>query len=314
MKPTLVVSACLLGESVRWNATAATCRWVVDELSKFVNFITICPEVMMGLGVPRPTIRLGRYDAEDESNLLVETKTNKDHTQLAIATKEQVLMRSTNVEGFILKAKSPSCGIEKVKLYNLENGHSINHKQKGFFAQSLMDTYPDAGYVDEGRLINPQLREHFVIVIFALFNLKNIEKKLSALQKFHAEYKYLLMAFGPQALKRLGKLCADQKGKTFDEIYDEYYLTFSEAIKRPFNVGRVYNTLVHIYGYFKKVISENDRKHILELLDTYHRGQLPMSVPLELLYFLSKKYELSYLQEQKIFMPYPKEMALRRFI
>lgn len=313
-RPTLVVSACLMGESVRWNATAATCRWIVDELSKFTNIITICPEMMMGLGVPRPTIRLGRLIPEDDQNLLVETKTGMDHTDLANKTIDKVIEKGRNAEGFILKAKSPSCGIEKVKLYNLSSGHSIDHKQKGIFAASLMENYPDAGYVDEGRLVNPLLREHFVIVVFALFNLKNIDRKISALQKFHAQYKYLLMAFAPSDLKKLGNICADHNGKSFEEVYDSYYEIFSSALRKPFNVGRVYNTLVHIYGYFKKVISEKDKKHIMALLDDYHKGQIPMTVPLELLHFLAQKYELNYLLDQKIFTPYPKELGLRRFI
>ncbi|EQC48558.1 PF04463 family protein [Bacteriovorax sp. BSW11_IV] len=313
-KPTIVVSACLMGDSVRWNSTAATCRFITNELANHVNIITICPEMMMGLGVPRPAIRQGVHLSDPHKKLIVESKSSRDHTELVEATKAPVVEKCHNVEGFIMKAKSPSCGLEKVKLYNLDNGHSIDHRQKGVFAEVLMDTFKDASFIDEGRLIDHHLREHFVIGIFSLFNLKSIEPSLSSLQKFHAEYKYLLMSYNSYALKKLGDLCANRNNDSFESVYDKYYELFSQTIKLPLDTGKVYNTLVHIYGYFKKIVDDKEKHHILGLLDQYKRGSLPMTVPLEILNYLTKKYEVKYLAAQKIFAPYPEELALRRFI
>ncbi|MDD0851500.1 DUF523 and DUF1722 domain-containing protein [Halobacteriovorax sp. GB3] len=310
-KPTILVSSCLMGDAVRWNSTGASCKWLVHSLSKHVNIQKVCPEMMMGLGVPRKTIRLV-HSGTDEIRV-VESKGSGEHTKSAFDTIPEVVKHGKSVDGFILKSKSPSCGLERVKVYNTKTGHP-DKSSVGLFAKALREEYSDCAFIDEGRLNDYRLREHFVTHLFALHRLKTIEPKISALQEFHAKNKYLIMCYKHSRVSELGRICSKGGKEDFSKLYLEYFELFSRTLSEPAPQGQIYSTLQHIYGYFKKVLDPKEKKHILNVVDDYKRGRVPMTIPLEILRFLTTKYDMSYLSDQCLFDPYPESLSLRRFI
>jgi uncharacterized protein YbgA (DUF1722 family)/uncharacterized protein YbbK (DUF523 family) len=314
-RPLIAVSACLLGQPVRHNGNHCEEAWLVEELSKFVDFYPICPEVEMKLGVPREEIHLV-YENGDKNNISIRTKTTKENlTSLAHQTYQEMNAKLSlkSIDGFILTKKSPSCGLDNVKTVNIDDSQS-SVPRTGLFAKYICDLYPLAPKIDSGRIRNLELREHFIKNVFAHFRFKNLDQSTSGLQEFHKKYKYVIMDHSSDDLKKLGSIASNSKKLSSTENYEQYYIQFFTTLKNVATVKKRMNTLMHLLGYFKKDLSKDEKKEILIMFNEFRDGILNHMTPQRFFEFLTKKYQEKYLSEQYFFSPYPKEMKISKHI
>ncbi len=299
-KPRVGISACLLGQKVRHNGEDKRNDWLVDMLGKFVTWVPLCPEVEMGLGVPRKTMRLkGRVE---DPQLLVKG-TEENLTALAHETARRMMAGRLELDSYIFKKDSPSCGLERVKIYGRND--SPSRSAVGLYAQAVKERFPTIPMIEEGRLSDPRQRELYVIKLFAFLKLKNLEPKTAAVQKFHQYYKLLLMAHAPDRYQALGNIAANSRKKRAAELLADYRPLFLAAISRAPTRKQWINVLQHVFGYFKDKISGKEKKQIIAMIEEYRRGELPLIALLTLLKFLAQKHSVAYLEEQAIFHPYP---------
>jgi uncharacterized protein YbgA (DUF1722 family)/uncharacterized protein YbbK (DUF523 family) len=314
-RPLIAVSACLLGQPVRHNGNHCEEAWLVEELSKFVDFYPLCPEVEMKLGVPREEIHLV-YEYGDKNNISLRAKTTKENlTSLALQTYQEMNSKLSlqSVDGFILTKKSPSCGLDNVKTVNIDDPQS-SMPRTGLFAKYICDLYPFVPKIDSGRIRNLELREHFIKNVFAHFRFKNLDQTTSGLQEFHKKYKYVIMDHSSDDLKKLGSIASNSKKLLSTEIYEEYYIQFFSTLKNLATVNKRMNTLMHLLGYFKKDLSKNEKQEILIMFNEFRDGILNHMTPQRFFEFLTKKHQEKYLSEQYFFSPYPKEMKISKHI
>jgi uncharacterized protein YbgA (DUF1722 family)/uncharacterized protein YbbK (DUF523 family) len=314
-RPIIAVSACLLGQLVRHNGNHCEEAWLVEELSKFVDFYPLCPEVEMKLGVPREEIHLV-YENGDKNNISLRTKTTKENlTSLALQTYQEMNAKLSlqSIDGFILTKKSPSCGLDNVKTVNIDDPQS-SVPRTGLFAKFVCDLYPLVPKIDSGRIRNLELREHFIKNVFAHFRFKNLDQSTSGLQEFHKKYKYVIMDHSSDDLKKLGSIASNSKKLSNAEIYEQYYIHFFSTLKKLATVKKRMNTLMHILGYFKKDLSKDEKQEILIMFNEFRDGILNHMTPQRFFEFLTKKHQEKYLTEQYFFSPYPKEMKISKHI
>jgi uncharacterized protein YbgA (DUF1722 family)/uncharacterized protein YbbK (DUF523 family) len=304
-KPTIGISACLLGQKVRHNAEDKRNDWLVDVLGKFVKWVPICPEMEMGLGVPRRTMRLTGKPHDPQ---LIVKGTEENLTSLATKTAKTILAKDFAFDSYIFKRDSPSCGLERVKIFGKND--SPSRSAVGLFASAVKEKYPLLPMIEEGRLSDIKQRETYLVRLFASVKLKEVQLKTSALQLFHQHYKLILMAYAPDAYQKLGRLAANPERLKGPELFSKYQKDFLESLARTPTRKQWVNVLQHIFGYFKKTLDSKEKKQILETIEDYRRGELPLIVPLTLLRHLTQKYEVSYLLGQAVFEPYPKSLLV----
>jgi uncharacterized protein YbgA (DUF1722 family)/uncharacterized protein YbbK (DUF523 family) len=307
----LGISACLLGENVRFDGGHKLDRFLRDTLGRFVEYLPVCPEVQCGLGTPREAMHL---EGTPESPRLVTVRTNKDLTDqmLEWAKKRVYELEGENLCGFIFKSDSPSSGMERVKIYDMNR--VPRRIGSGLFASAFMKHFPLMPVEDEGRLHDPGLRENFIERIFVAKRWRDIAegpKKLSQLIDFHSKHKLLLMAHSPKHVGTLGKLLAGGKQWPIEELYSEYYRQVMEALKLKATIRKNTNVLQHLMGYFKKQLSADEKAELLELIEHYRQGHLPLIVPVTLIGHYVRKYDQAYLKEQYYLNPHPIELQLR---
>lgn len=317
-RPLLAVSSCLLGKPVRHNGNHCEEEWLVEELSKFVDFYPICPEIEMKLGEAgklREEVHLV-YENGDKNNVSLRAKKSKENlTPLAIQTYHEINLKMSlhSIDGFILTKKSPSCGLDNVKTVNLDNPDE-SVPRMGLFAKDISERFPYVPRIDSGRIRNLEMREHFIKNVFAHFRFRNLDQSTKDLQEFHKRYKYIIMDHSASDLKILGKIASNSKKISDKEIYDQYYKQFFTTLINAATVKKRTNTLMHIMGYFKKDLNKNEKKEILVMFDEFKNGILNFMAPQRLLEFLTKKHDEKYLSEQYFFAPYPKEMKISKHI
>lgn len=314
-RPLIAVSACLLGSPIRYDGNHCREEWIIDELSQFVDFYPVCPEMEMGLGTPREEIHL-YYDEGDKNNIKLRSKFSKVELRpLAHKTYEAMNanMASRLIDGFILTKKSPSCGLSHVKTVNADNPTEVIHTQ-GLFAKNICEKYPSVPKIDNGRIKNLELREHFIKGVFAHFRFGQLDINVSSLQDFHKKYKYIMMEHSPLELHTLGKLAANRDHLSNDELFSKYYKLVFEVLAIEATPKKRYNTLMHIMGYFKKDLSPDEKQEYLKLLAEFKEGILNYMALVRYFEFLTKKYKQKYLEEQYYFEPYPKNLKIQRFI
>ena len=305
------VSACLLGEEVRWDATAKRNSFVVDVLSGHVRYVPVCPEMEMGLGVPREPIRLVRRG--DEVRLVGGTS-GQDHTETMrrFAEARVAALAPLDLDGFILKARSPSCGMERVPV---RDHNDVPAKiGRGAFAAVLMDSLPLLPVEEEGRLNDPRLRENFVERLFAHRRLRRFIAagySVGGLVEFHSREKLLIMAHDPATYSALGRLVAGAKGRDPVELMTEYRAGFLKGLARLASLGRQTNVLQHVAGYFSERLGSDDRAEMTELIHSYREGLVPLVVPLTLVRHWVRHFGIEYLAQQTWLDPHPRELMLR---
>ncbi|MFZ5572529.1 MAG: YbgA family protein [Thermodesulfobacteriota bacterium] len=307
----LGVSACLLGDNVRYNGGNCRDHFLTDTLSAYVEWVPVCPEVECGLGIPRETLRLV---GDPEDPRLVTTKTGIDHTEKmrswAVARLEK--LERENLCGFIFKSKSPSSGWLRVKVYH-PNGGSV-HQGTGIFAKAFTRRFPRLPVEEEGRLCDPGLRENFIERIFALRRWREtVEAGMTAggLVDFHTRNKLLILAHGEKHYRAMGKLVAQGKTESMEKLYDQYESLFMEALTLQSTVRKNSNVLMHAMGYFKKQLTSDEKAELLELLDAYRRESIPLIVPVTLINHYVRKYDQPYLKIQTYLNPHPLSLRLR---
>lgn len=279
----------------------------VDKLKDYVEYKTVCPEVEIGLGIPRDTLRLV---LEKDKIILYQPATGKEYTKQMDEYSIKCLDSLEEVDGFILKGRSPSCGIKDVKVYLGKEKTTGAIKGVGIFASQVMKKYPLLAIEEEGRLTNFRVREHFLTKIYIMFKFREVQKAKSmvTLVKFQSDNKYLLMAYSQKEQKLLGNIVGNHDKRSIDEIIDDYKNHLGYAFIRIPRFSNYINSLMHILGYFSDKLSVNEKKFILGTFQKYKIGKMPLSVPINLLKSYAIKYEQSYLLEQSIWEPYPEDL------
>lgn len=306
------ISACVFGERVRFDGGHKQNRFVVDELSKHFTFKPVCPEVGIGMTVPRPVIRLLQVAEGDER--LVESKNQSiDYTDKMKAFADKQIRQSDNMCGYIVCAKSPTCGMERVKLH-IPNNNTVPGGTTGLYTRELMEKMPWLPIEEDGRLCDPVLRENFVFRVFALHDFyQSVRNNLSvnAFVKFHSRYKLILMAHSPAAYKTLGQMVANIKEWDIDDFWFEYRQQFMDALKERASRKNKTNVLMHLQGYFKRSLTKDQKHELATLIHSYREGNQPLLAPLALIKHYLREYPDPYLQIQMFIDPYPEELKLR---
>jgi len=308
------ISACLLGENVRYDGGHKRDRYLTDTLGQYVNYVPVCPEAEAGFGIPRESMQLR---GDPSAPRLVTNKTGRDMTK-AMATwaqKRVVELEKENLCGFIFKARSPSSGMERVKVVN-DKGMPVK-KGVGLFARAFMDHFPLIPVEEEGRLHDPKLRENFIESVFVLKRWRALlqeGKSRGKLVAFHTQHKLLVMSHSVEDYRAMGKLVARAKEVSLDELYDTYQEHLMAALRLRTTLKKHGNVLQHMMGYFKKMLSADEKDELLSYLDLYRRGYLPLVVPITLIKHNVRKYDQPYLKDQYYLHPHPVELQLRNHV
>lgn len=310
-RPNILISSCIGDCKCRYDGSNAKSD-VIAMLEPFVNITTVCPEVEIGLPIPRQALRI--ISPTGDENRLVFSKTGEDFTEKMEDFSNDFLdtIDINSLEGAVLKSRSPSCGIKDVKVYNSFGKSSpASKKAKGVFAENLIARFDQLALEDEGRLTNYDIREHFLTRIFTLAEFRDVKSKksLKDLIKFHSENKYLLMVYSQVNLRNLGKITANHENKDIEEILDEYEQCLQKALSRKTSTKRNINMLLHLFGYFSKDVSQEEKAYFLENLDDYTNSRIPFSVPLSLLRSWIIRFENDYLRDQTIFQSFPQTLT-----
>ena len=305
--PIVVVSKCLEFEACRWNSIVISDLFI-RRLQDHVIFKPICPEFEIGLGIPRDPIRIV---AKGTNHHLIQPSSGRDLTSEMNDFSTRYLDTLGPADGFILKGRSPSCGIKDVKIHAGAKNAPVIGKGIGFFAQSVLEKHPYLAIEDEGRLTNFRIREHFLTRLFALSALRYLHKKISAgsLVRFHSKYKLLLMAYSRKEMKILGRLVANHQKAGLEKIAAEYDHHFKQALKAIPRFTSHINVLMHTMGYFSKQLSGKEKSHFLKLLDKYRIGKIPLSNPLSIIRSWIIRFDEQYLSDQVYFEPYPEDLS-----
>lgn len=304
-KPIVFISKCIEQDHCRYDGSQITSPFV-KKLMNHVKVITVCPEVSIGLSTPREAIRIIKGEPNERLVYsLSGTEVTKDMEEF---TNTYLSTLDLNVHGFILKNRSPSCGIGDVKVYK-SHGKSmaIDQKTSGFFGKGVLKHFPDAVIEDEGRLMNYNIREHFLTRLYCLFAFSDVETSntMKALIHFQSINKYLLMAYDQKNQKLLGKIVANHDHLPIDIIINEYKKLLIVTLSSPLKRGTNINMLMHLMGYFKNELSKDEKVYFLDVLDQYKEKKVPFSVPISIINSWVIRFDESYLKTQTIFRPFP---------
>jgi uncharacterized protein YbgA (DUF1722 family)/uncharacterized protein YbbK (DUF523 family) len=305
------VSACLLGQQVRYDGGHKHDRYITDILGEYLEFVAVCPEVEAGFSIPRETFRLV---GDPENPRLVTTRSNADHTErmLAWAEKRVAELEKENLCGFIFKSDSPNSGLSRVKVYNAKG--MAEKKGVGLFARAFTQHFPLLPVEEEGRLNDAKLRETFIEQIFTLKRWRETMacgRSMKNLVEFHTRHKLLVLSHSPAHAKRMGKLVAEGKQMPIDEATTHYESLLIETLRLKTTVKKNMNVLEHILGYFKAQLSADEKQEMLEIFDRYRREFVPLIVPVTLLNHYVRKFDQPYLKQQVYLNPHPVALKLR---
>lgn len=308
----LGVSSCLLGNMCRYDGHGAKDSFVFDNLKKYFDLLPYCPENSIWKA-PREAVR--QVSIDGEIKIFTSTKDPKDVTTILDEACEKMASKALldDLCGFVLKSASPSCGMERVKVYQPLNAPSIKNGV-GLFAKKLKEKMPNLPMEEEGRLTDAWLRENFLMQVYSYGDLKELlkkEKKISTLVEFHTSYKYLIFSKSQNSYKALGKIVANSEKKDIEEIYKEYEEEFLKAIATKSTLNKTYNILLHIFGYFKKHITKEEKADILESLYDFKSRVIPLISVIKIFNLYINRFNIAYLRTQKFLNPYPAKLALR---
>ncbi len=308
------ISSCLLGYNVRYDGGHKLDRFLRDTLGAYMEYVPVCPEVEYGLGIPRESLRLV---GDPASPRLMTMKTQRDHTDgmLRWARKRVIQLRKEDLCGFVFKSDSPSSGMERVKVY-AEGGMPLK-EGTGLFARIFMEHFPLIPVEEEGRLHDPKLRENFIERIFTLRRWrKALEggKSRGNLVDFHTRNKLLILSHSPKHYREMGKLVANGKELQPKLLYERYERLLLEGLQLKTTPKKNINVLQHIMGYFKKQLSADEKQELLEILQAYRDGNIPLIVPMTIINHFVRKYDEPYLKKQTYLNPHPIALQLRNHV
>jgi len=308
------VSSCLLGQEVRYNGGHKRDGFVAGTLSDFADYVPVCPEVAIGLGIPRPTIRL--VGDPRRPSAVGSDDASMDVTARLEAFSKRQMPALEGLCGYILKKDSPSCGMERVKVYSPKGG-APERKGVGIYAKVLMERMPQLPVEEEGRLNDPVLRENFISRVFVYDRWRRLTADgltAAGLIAFHSDHKYLVMAHSQAAYRRLGQMLSHLKGADLAAVGEMYLAELMEALKRRVNRKRHVNVLQHMMGYLKRSIDGGDRAELAANIESYRRGDVPLVVPITLFRHYFRRNPDPYMERQVYLNPYPDTLSLRNAI
>ncbi len=310
------ISSCLLGREVRFDGGHKHDRFLTGTMGEYFEWVPVCPEVELGLGIPRPTLRLERHG--DDIRMLM-PKTSQDHTDSMrkYAKRRVNALAKEDLSGYVLKSRSPSCGMERVKVYP-QGGVGAGAKNGvGLFAEALLARLPSLPIEEDGRLNDPRIRENWITRVFAYRRLQELWKPrwtIGDLVKFHTAHKYLLLAHSEKDYRELGPLVAAAKKMPRDELRATYETQFMAALKRIASPAKHTNVLQHMLGFFKRDLDDASRAELQMHVQDYRQGRTPLVVPLTLIAHYVRILDVEYLKDQVYLQPHPRELALRNHV
>jgi len=313
-KPRIGISSCLLGIKVRHDGGHKHDVLITQTLGRHVEWVPVCPEFEVGMGVPRETVRLVGSPANPK---MIADKSGKDWTleMQSYANKRVRKLKDMDLSGYILKKNSPSCGMERVRIYGPKG---VPYRQgRGLFAQALMTKLPLLPVEEEGRLYDPGLRENFIERVFGYHRWQTLVsdgRSIKRLVDFYSQEKLLLFAHSEAHMRRLGRIVAQAKKVSFGAAMEEYGRLFMEALGHRATTRKNTNVLQHMLGFFSKQISSDERNALLGVIGDYKRSLVPLVVPLTLIRHYADKYDIAHLRGQSYLQPHPKELMLRNHV
>jgi uncharacterized protein YbgA (DUF1722 family)/uncharacterized protein YbbK (DUF523 family) len=313
-KPKLGISACLMGDEVRFNGGHKESRLCTRELTQYFEFVTVCPEVAIGMGIPREPIRLVGDPENPQALGTVNSQLNV--TRPLAAYGARMAEELGDLSGYIFMQKSPSCGLERVKVYQ-ENGAPVDGGGRGIYAKAFCERHPNLPVEEDGRLNDAVLRENFVTRVFAYAAWQDELKAgltRRSLTEFHSRYKYQLMANDPVQYRLLGNMLGNIGRSDPNEIAPHYFSELMAALKKPATRRTHTNVLQHLSGYLKQTLSASDKQEIQQLIGQYHQGIVPLIVPLTLLKHHFRQHPDPYVALQVYMQPHPENLSLRNAI
>ncbi len=304
------ISACLLGENVRFDGGNKRDAFINELLAGYFEWVPVCPEVEIGMGVPREAVRL-TGNIEAPRMLGIRSRNDWTSRMLDFAKKRCSALEASHLSGFIFKSRSPSCGIDRIPVYDM---HNIPVKKgHGLFAKVFADTYPLIPVEDEGRLNDARIRENFIVRVFAYGRLQKLMESpfsRSTFIRFHTIHKYLLLSHSPWHYSLLGRIAAHPDKAALRE----YAPLFMEALRIKSTVKKNLNVLLHILGYLKNHLTAPDKSDLLEVIGQYKKETVPLIVPITLLKHYVKKFNIQYIKDQVYLDPHPRELMLRNHV
>ncbi|WMY75681.1 DUF523 and DUF1722 domain-containing protein [Buttiauxella selenatireducens] len=307
------ISACLLGENVRFDGGHKRLAFAVNELAPWVHFEPVCPEMAIGLPTPRPALRLVKQD-DGEIALRFSNHSEGDLTQAMQQFSSRRVAGLDHLCGYIVCAKSPSCGLERVRVYETE-GNNNRKSGTGIFTAELKRQLPWLPVEEDGRLYDPAIRENFVERIYTLYELNKLHKfglTRGGLIGFHSRYKLLLLAHSQPQYRELGRFVADiESWDSLDDFFVEYRTRLMALLEHQATRRNHTNVLMHVQGYFRRQLNSRQRQELSGLIDRYRQGTQPLLAPITLLKHYMAEYPDAYLAQQRYFEPYPEALRLR---
>lgn len=307
------ISACLLGENVRFDGGHKRLAFAVNELAPWVRFEPVCPEMAIGLPTPRPALRLIKLD-DGEMALRFSNHSEGDLTQAMQQFSARRVSGLDHLCGYIVCAKSPSCGMERVRVYEAE-GNNNSKSGTGIFTAELKRQLPWLPVEEDGRLYDPAIRENFVERIYTLYELNKLRQSgltRGGLIGFHSRYKLLLLAHSQPQYRELGRFVADiENWDSLDDFFVEYRMRLIALLEHQATRRNHTNVLMHVQGYFRRQLNPRQRQELSGLIDRYRQGTQPLLAPITLLKHYMAEYPDAYLAQQRYFEPYPEALRLR---
>jgi uncharacterized protein YbgA (DUF1722 family)/uncharacterized protein YbbK (DUF523 family) len=305
-RPKVVVSKCLEFDHCRYNGDMIRSP-IVAKLKDYVDFLPVCAEMEIGLGVPRKPVRIVLDNGEYR---LVQPASGKDVTEDMKTFCTNFLNSLGNVDGFILKFRSPSCGIKDVKVYPAAIKSGAVEKTSGFFGGEVLRRYPSLPIEDEGRLRNSRIKEHFMTKLFTLASFRKVksEGSMKDLIKFHTENKYLFMAYNQAELQTMGSIVANRANKPFNELISEYETHLYNLFSQPAKYTSSINVLMHAFGHFSDQLSSKEKALFFDWIDKYREGKTSICPAINTIRSWIVRFEDQYLLQQTFFEPYPEDL------
>jgi uncharacterized protein YbgA (DUF1722 family)/uncharacterized protein YbbK (DUF523 family) len=305
-KPRIVISKCLGLAACRYDGGIIKDPFI-EKLLLHVDYLSVCPEVEIGLGVPRPPIRIVNKEG---TFFLYQPETQRELTSEMAKFAEEFLSSLKAVDGFILKYRSPSCGISAVKIYHDFSPQARTSQGRGLFADQVLKKFGYLAVTDEGKLKNFKLRENFLTKLFLLARFREVKEKgtMAALVKFHTENKLLFMAYSQARLKELGQILANLSKRPVKEVYQKYETTLYLLLLRTPNIRSLINAFTHAFGGVSQKLTSKERKLFLSLIEDFRAKRIPLSVISKLLIAWAVRFDDEYLLRQSLLNPYPEEL------
>ena len=306
--PRVVVSKCLEFASCRWNGMTISSH-EVRALKPVVEFIPVCPEVEVGLGIPRKPIRLVE---SDNTIRLIQSETDADITDDMENFTKTFLDKLVDVDGFILKDRSPSCGNKDVKVYpSIGKVATLRGNENGLFGGPVVERFGHLAVENEGRLNNFSIREHYFTKLFTIADFRMVanEMKMKGLVDFHSRNKLMLMAYNQSVMREMGKIVANHDRNAVKDVFYSYRKLLYRSFEKMPRITSVINVLMHALGYFSRELSSGEKAFFLDSMERYRNNKVPLSVCTAILKAWIIRFDEKYLANQNFFEPYPEQLV-----